>query len=99
MPKIEPAFALYVKMLLAFGVVFQMPTLVFSLARMGMVTAGSCSQLQVRGADHLHPRRRPQPGRRHRLTDDLSGPMLVLYILSIGIAWVFQKRKPTIADA
>ena len=23
----------------------------------------------------------------------LSGPMLVLYILSIGVAWVFQKRK------
>ena len=27
-------------MLLAFGAIFQMPTLVFFLARMGMVTAG-----------------------------------------------------------
>ena len=28
------------------------------------------AQLQVRGADHRHPRRRPQPGHRHRLADD-----------------------------
>ena len=40
MPRIEPAFSLYVKMLLAFGLIFQMPTLVFFLARMGLVTAG-----------------------------------------------------------
>ena len=40
MPKIGPAFALYVKMMLACGAVFQMPVLVFALARMGMVTAG-----------------------------------------------------------
>ena len=33
-------FSLWVKMLLAFGVIFQMPTIVFFLARMGMVTAG-----------------------------------------------------------
>jgi len=24
----------------------------------------------------------------------LAGPMLVLYIISIGVAWAFQKRKP-----
>ena len=40
MPKIGPAFALYVKMMPACGAVFQMPVLVFALARMGMVTAG-----------------------------------------------------------
>ena len=40
MPRIEPAFALYIKMVLAFGLVFQMPTIVLFLARMGVVTAG-----------------------------------------------------------
>ena len=40
MPRIEPAFALYIKMILAFGVVFQMPTIVLFLARMGVLTAG-----------------------------------------------------------
>jgi sec-independent protein translocase protein TatC len=24
----------------------------------------------------------------------LAGPMLVLYVISIGVAWLFQKRKP-----
>src|SRR4029078_11398197 len=40
MPRIAPAFEVYLRMLLAFGVVFQMPTLVLFLARMGMLTAG-----------------------------------------------------------
>ena len=39
-PDVAYAFSLWVKMLLAFGVIFQMPTIVFFLARMGMVTAG-----------------------------------------------------------
>src|ERR1044071_488752 len=42
MPRIEPAFALYIKMILAFGVVFQMPTIVLFLARMGVVPPASC---------------------------------------------------------
>ena len=28
----------------------------------------------------------------------LSGPMLVLYILSIGVAWVFQRKRRTDDD-
>ena len=39
MPRIEPAFDLYVKLLLVFGLIFQMPTLVLFLARMGVITA------------------------------------------------------------
>ena len=61
-------FSLWVKMLLAFGVIFQMPTIVFFLARMGMVTAGFLDQAhEVRGADNLHPRRSPEPGHRRRV--------------------------------
>ena len=39
MPRIEPAFGLYVKLVLVFGLIFQMPTLVLFLARMGVITA------------------------------------------------------------
>ena len=38
LPKIGPVFSLYVKMLLAMGIVFQLPTLIFFLARLGLVT-------------------------------------------------------------
>ena len=44
MPRIQPAFSLYVKLLLACGVVFQMPTVVFFLARVGVITAGFLSR-------------------------------------------------------
>jgi sec-independent protein translocase protein TatC len=99
MPKIGPAFALYVKMMLACGVVFQMPVLVFALARMGMVTAGFLLRnfkyavliIAILGAIL-------SPGGDIASQMILSGPMLVLYVVSIGVAWAFQKRKPA-ADA
>src|SRR5258708_24536883 len=40
MPKIDDVFDLYLKMLIGMGVVFQMPTAVFFLAKIGLVTAG-----------------------------------------------------------
>jgi len=39
LPKIDSVFSLYTKMLLGMGAVFQMPTLVFFLAKMRLVTA------------------------------------------------------------
>jgi sec-independent protein translocase protein TatC len=100
MPKIGAAFALYVKMMLACGLVFQMPVLVFALARMGMVTAKFMLRnfkyavliIAVLGAVL-------SPGGDIASQMILSGPMLVLYILSIGVAWAFQKRKPKITEA
>ena len=95
MPKIGPAFALYVKMMLACGAVFQMPVLVFALARMGVVTAGFLLRnfkyamliIAILGAVL-------SPGGDIASQMILAGPMMVLYIISIGVAWVFQKRKP-----
>ena len=94
MPKIGPAFALYVKMVLACGAVFQMPVLVFALARMGVVTAGFMLRnfkyavliIAIAGAVL-------SPGGDIASQLILSGPMLVLYILSIGVAWLFQKKR------
>jgi sec-independent protein translocase protein TatC len=94
MPKIGPAFGLYVKMMLACGAVFQMPVLVFALARMGVVTAGFLLRhfkyavliIAILGAVL-------SPGGDIASQMILSGPMLVLYIISIGVAWVFQKKK------
>ena len=96
MPKIGPAFSLYVKMLLAFGVIFQMPVLVFALARMGVVTAGFLIRhikyavliIFILGAVL-------SPGGDVASQMLMAGPMLVLYVISIGIAWIFGKRKRT----
>ena len=39
MPRLDDVFGLYTKMLLGIGIVFQMPTVVFFLAKMKLVTA------------------------------------------------------------
>ena len=93
MPRIQPAFSLYVKLLLACGVVFQMPTVVFFLARVGVVTAGFLTRnikyavlLIFIFAAVLTPTGDPVT-----LTL-MAAPMLALYLLSIGIAWLFGRK-------
>ena len=94
-PKISDVFSLWVKMLLAFGVIFQMPTIVFFLARMGMVTAGFLIKhtkyavliIFILGAVL-------SPGTDVVSQAMMAGPMLILYALSIVIAWIFAKRRP-----
>ena len=94
MPRIQPAFSLYVRLVLACGVVFQMPTVVFFLARVGVVTP----RFLVRNIKYailaifvlaavLTPTGDPVT-----LTM-MAAPMIALYGLSIGIAWVFGKRR------
>jgi len=94
MPKIGPAFSLYMKMMLGFGLIFQMPVLVFALARMGVVTAGFLARhfkyatliIFILGAVL-------SPGTDVMSQLIMAGPMMVLYTLSIGIAWMFQKKR------
>ena len=71
LPAIKPVFAMYVKMMLAMGLVFEMPTAVYFLARVGLVTAGFLlRQFKYARAHHLH--RRGHPHARHRR--GLPGP-------------------------
>jgi len=80
--------------MLACGAVFQMPVLVFALARMGVVSAGFLLRnfkyavliIAIAGAVL-------SPGGDIASQMILSGPMLVLYVISIGVAWAFQKKK------
>ena len=99
MIKLGEAFSLYVKMLLGFGAIFQMPTVVFFLARMGVVTAGFLIRntkyavliIFILGAVL-------SPGGDIVSQALMAGPMLILYAISIGIAWAVGKRKPRAAD-
>ncbi len=86
--------------MLAMGVIFQMPAVAYVLARIGLVTPG----LMIRGwkvalivilivAAVVSP------------TGDIpnllifAAPMIILYILSIFIAWFFGKKRQTSSEA
>lgn len=100
MPTLDTVFGLYVKVVLGLGIVFQMPMLVFFLARFGVVTAGFMVKhfkyavlAIVIIAAVITPSSDPVN------LAVFSAPMLVLYILSIGVAWVFGKKRDTNRDA
>jgi sec-independent protein translocase protein TatC len=93
-PRIAPIFSMYVKTILAMGIVFEMPTLVFFLAKVGVATPRwlirnfKYAVLVIFIVAAVFT-----PG-----TDPVSqlmmaGPMLVLYLLSIGIAWVVAPKR------
>jgi sec-independent protein translocase protein TatC len=94
MPSLQLVFSFYVKMILGLGLVFEMPMLVFFLARFGIVTAGFLARkmkyailiifiiaaLVTPSADPVNQ-------------TIFAAPMIVLYIVSIGVAWMFGKKK------
>jgi sec-independent protein translocase protein TatC len=94
MPRIEPAFSIYFRLLIAFGIVFQMPTLVLFLSRMGVVTA----RFMVRHLKYaflaiviISAVVTPDGGGVSLVA--MAGPMMLLYLLSIGLAWMFGKKR------
>jgi sec-independent protein translocase protein TatC len=96
MPRIEDAFSVYMRMLLGMALVFQMPALVFFMARMGVVTA----RWMIRQFKYavlviviIAAVITPSSDIASQLI--VAGPMVVLYILSIGIAWAFGKKRVT----
>ena len=89
MPRLEDVFSLYSKMLLGLAVIFQMPTVVFFLAKMKMVTARFLVKqfkyaflLFFIAAAVITPTGDPV-----NMTI-FAAPMVVLYGMSILIAWI-----------
>lgn len=94
LPDIKPMFGTYVKMLLAFGIVFQMPTLVFFLARMGVVTGWFLVKNTKYAVLIIFIIAAVlSPGTDVVSQALMAGPMLALYAFSILVAFIFQKRK------
>jgi sec-independent protein translocase protein TatC len=99
MPRIQAVFSLYAMMLVIMGLIFEMPTVVLALARMGLVTAGFLWRhikyavlIIFIAAAILTPTGDPWT------QTLLAGPMVGLYIISIGLAWAFGKKRRTEAD-
>jgi sec-independent protein translocase protein TatC len=99
MPRLNDVFDIYTRMLFVMGVVFQMPTLVFFLAKMGLVTARLLTKHFKYAvfvifiiAAVVTPSGDPYN------QAILALPMIGLYILSIFIAWVFAPVVKTPAN-
>jgi sec-independent protein translocase protein TatC len=94
MPRIAPAFSIYLRLLLAFGVVFQMPTIVLFLARMGVLTARFMVKhikYAILGIVIISAVVTPDGGGVSLVA--MSGPLVLLYFVSIGLAWAFGKKR------
>ena len=97
LPNIGDAFSIYVKMLLAFGLIFQMPTVVFFLARMRVVTAGFLARHTKYAVLIIFIIAAViSPGTDVVSQALMAGPMLGLYVISILIAWLVAPRPATI---
>ena len=94
MPQISNAWSFYFTMALGMGAVFEMPMLVFFLARFGIVTWKFLAQkwrwaiLIIFVAAAVIT---PSPDIASQCL--FAAPMLVLYVISIGVAWLFGKKK------
>jgi sec-independent protein translocase protein TatC len=93
-PRVEPAFSMYLRLVLAMGLTFELPTVVLFLARMGLASPRFMIKnfkyamlLIVIAAAVLSP----DGGGVGMLA--MGGPVMVLYIFSIGLAWAFGKKR------
>ncbi|HEX7087335.1 MAG TPA: twin-arginine translocase subunit TatC [Vicinamibacterales bacterium] len=92
LPRISDTFGLYAKMALAFALIFQMPTVVFALARMGVVTAGFLARqfkYAVLAIFIVSAIITPTSDPMNQTL--MAGSMIVLYGVSILIAWAFGR--------
>ena len=99
MPRVEPAFSMYLRLILALGITFQLPTLVLFLARMGLVTPAFMIKnfkyavlLIVVASATLSP----DGGGVGMVA--MGGPVICLYVLSVGLAYAFGKKRPVDVD-
>lgn len=94
LPRIEPVFSLYLKMLLGMGLVFQMPAIVYSLARMGVVTGRFLLRHFKYAVLIIFIASAVITPSGDMVTQTLfAAPMIGLYLISIVIAFIFGKKR------
>jgi sec-independent protein translocase protein TatC len=95
LPRVEDTFDLYVKMLLGMIGVFQIPTVVFFLAKMGLVTARFLwrnTKYAILVIFIVSAVATPSSDPWNQTV--FAAPMILLYMLSIGIAWMVAPARP-----
>ena len=97
MPRLEDVFDLYTKMLIGMGLVFQMPTVVFFLAKMRMVTARFLFRNTKFAVLIIFVVAAVVTPSGDMITQAIfAAPMLGLYALSIVIAWIVSPKSETL---
>ena len=92
-PRVEPVFGLYVKLLLALGLVFQLPMMMFVLAKLGIVTARFLARnFKYAVLIIFITAAIVTPDGSMVVQVVMAAPMIALYIISIGVAWMFGKQ-------
>ena len=93
MPRLQDVFGLYTKMLIGLGIVFQLPTVVFFLAKMKLVTARFlATNLKYAVLIIFVVAAVITPGGDVMTQTIFAAPMLALYLISILIAWGVNPR-------
>jgi sec-independent protein translocase protein TatC len=93
MPRVEDTFALYKNSLIGMVLVFQIPTIVYVLARIGFVTPRLLWQYlkhAVLGAVILAAVLTPSSDPWNQLV--FAAPIVAMYVIGIAIAWLAQPR-------
>ena len=91
---IGPYMAFVVKILLAFGILFELPVVVMVLAALGLITSKFMSEKRryaIAGMAVIAAF--VTPGDAVTLTVFMMGPLLLLYELSIGLAKLIERRR------
>ena len=87
------------RLLLAFGITFELPVLAFFFARVGMIDHNTLIKpwrYAIIVIVVLAAILTPGPDVASQLL--LAGPLILLYGVSIGVAYVFARRSPSEAD-
>jgi len=94
MPKLDDVFGLYTKMLIGMGIVFQMPAVVFFLAKMKMITARFLlSNFKYAFLIIFVVAAVITPTGDMMTQTIFAAPMVALYFISILIAWVVGPKR------
>jgi len=99
LPRIGEYWSFYSWFLLGLGAVFQIPVVIFILARIGLVSAGMLLKAwkwAVLGSFVVAAIVTPSADVVTQTT--LAGPMIGLYLLGVLIAWAFGRRRRHEAD-
>jgi sec-independent protein translocase protein TatC len=96
LPRVDEYWSFYSWFLLGLGLVFQIPVVIFVLARIGLVTAKlllKAWKFAILGAFIISAVITPTPDVVTQTA--LAAPMIGLYLLGVLVAWLFGRKRRT----